>query len=144
MTGKRSSRRAPGLGRSFSREKAPSVSERQAHFMPRHAAVGRVREPFILKTERFVPGNEFFLAGEHHAEAAFPFHVSDELSYERAGEPPAAVRGIGIHAEDHLPAAVLLMHARVIIHFVPEVRLSGAQAVDEGNNAAVFFGPRNA
>lgn len=97
MTGKRSSRRAPGLGRSFSREKAPSVSERQAHFMPRHAAVGRVREPLILKTERFVPGNEFFLAGEHHAEAAFPFHVSDELSYERAGEPPAAVRGIVIH-----------------------------------------------
>ena len=31
------------------------------------------------------------------------------------------------------------MHARVIIHFIPEVWLAGAQAVDEGNNASVFF-----
>ena len=133
MTGKRSSRRAPGFGRAFPRKKAPSVSERQAHFMPRHAAVGRVRKPFVLKAERLVPGNELFLAGEHHSETALSSHVPDELPYERAGEPSAPVCGIGIHAKDHLPLSRSVVEGGVFIHLVVQVRRVGTHAVDHGN-----------
>ena len=50
------------------------------------------------------------------------------------------IHGSRIHAEDHLPCPVLVMHGGVIIHGVAEIRFVGGHAVDEAYERAILNG----
>ena len=49
------------------------------------------------------------------------------------------VDGCHIHAENHLPIAMLVMHIGVVIHGIGKIRLVCGHAIDETNQRAVLY-----
>ena len=87
-----------------------------------------------MKAKFGVVGKERFLAGEHQTLAALDFCLGDHEFQKLPGAATAAVVGVGVHAEDHLPAAVGVVQRSVVVHFIPQVRLVCHHAVDEADD----------
>ena len=50
------------------------------------------------------------------------------------------VDGSHIHAENHLPITLLVMHGNILIHDISQIFLIGRHAIDETNQRAIFHG----
>ena len=91
----------------------------------------------VHESQPLIEPDEPVLAGQHQPRTSCGAGVLDRRAQQHARIPMVAVFGRGIHAEDHLPGAVLVMHRGVLVHLVSQVRLVGHEPVDERDESAI-------
>ena len=98
--------------------------------MDNTTAVTGTANALVPVPETLIEANQGFLARQHQAVSPGTARVFDDGAHEAARPPLPSAPGVGAHAEQHLPRAALVMHGRVRIHGIDQIRLVGDHAVD--------------
>ena len=107
--------------------------------MPAYAAMdGFFRDPLVPEAQPGVKGKKGFLAGEDQPQPSRLPGIPDQMLQQPCGITSAPPARAGGHPEDHLPGSVLPVERGVGVHFVPKVRLRGAEAVQKGDEVPVL------
>ena len=91
---------------------------------------------FVTETEGRVEVYQPILAGQDHAAAMFRARRVDRMAQYPCRVPVTPVVRVGVHAENHLPCAVRVVHLGMVVHVVEQMRLVGDHAVDETHQQA--------
>ncbi len=108
--------------------------------MPDHMAVRRGGDALVHEAQTGVKADQTFLAGEHDTLASRDGGIENHTPKQMAGAATMLVHGRHVHAEDHLPIAMPVMHRRVVVHDVGEIRFVRRHTVDETDQRALFDG----
>ena len=105
--------------------------------MPDHAAVDGLGHALVLESKLRIIMDQLILAGEDAALPSLGPGVGDDPFQHPGRQAPPAVGRQGVHAEDHLPGALLVVEGSVGVHLVPEDGVVGHQAIDKADQGAV-------
>ena len=101
--------------------------------MPGHSPVCGCGHAFVLETEGRVELHEPILAGENHSATALLACGFNRMAQYASRIAVTSVIRVSVHAEDHLPRALRIVHAGIVVHLVEQMRLVSDHAVDEAH-----------
>ena len=91
-----------------------------------------LRDTFTHESELCVIRDQPLLAGEHEPPPALCSGILHRAADQLTGKPAMPVRRDRILADDHLPLPVLVVHIRLFVHHIGQIRFICHKAVDKG------------